>query len=240
MRIMDWETSGKRISWVEDRKMVKVLIYVEGQTEERFINDIIVPHLAGFGIVIIPKIATTKVVKSGPNFKGGIGKYTKTKKEMQNLLGDSSADMVTTMLDYYGLPIDYPGRNIPVGTTSYSRVQHVEQEIASDINNSRFLPYLTLHDFEGLLFTSPQAMADTLIGGTNLLEPFTKIKDLFNTPEEINDNPNTAPNKRIQKLYPNYQKVLHGSVIAANIGLDNIRSACPHFTEWLTKLEALA
>jgi len=77
----------------------RVFIYGEGQTEESFIKRLIAPHLERRGIPVKVILANHKVVKDGPNFKGGCPKYTKAKKEILALLGDTSVKMVTTMLD---------------------------------------------------------------------------------------------------------------------------------------------
>jgi len=89
--------------------MKRVLILAEGQTEERFVKDILQPHLLVLGIAIQPKIATTKRVKSGPDFKGGITDFKKVEDDLRRLLGDTGATMVTTLLDFYGFPKDFPG-----------------------------------------------------------------------------------------------------------------------------------
>ncbi|MDD1760795.1 MAG: DUF4276 family protein, partial [Methanothrix sp.] len=66
------------------------------------------------------------------------------------------------------------------------------------------------------------------------------IRDQFNTPEEINDGYETAPSKRIIRLFKSYQKVTDGYQIAQKIGIDVIRKECPHFNEWIGKLIQLA
>jgi hypothetical protein len=38
---------------------------------------------------------------------------------------------------------------------------------------------------------------------------------------------------------PRYKKPLHGSLIASEIGLPRIRGECPHFNDWMTRLESL-
>ena len=131
--------------------MKKIYIYAEGQTEERFIKDLIVSHLAPIGIFVQPVVATTKMVKAGSNFKGGIGSYYKAKKEILRLLADSSASAVSTMFDYYGLDQSFPGRGHNLGDC-YDRVKYVERALLEDIDDQRFLPFLTLHEFEGMLF----------------------------------------------------------------------------------------
>jgi hypothetical protein len=77
------------------------------------------------------------------------------KRDLQRLLADTGAERITTMLDYYGLPDDFPGlANRPSGNC-YQRVEHVERAFQGDIAHPRFLPYLALHEFEALLFTDP-------------------------------------------------------------------------------------
>ncbi len=63
--------------------------------------------------------------------------------------------------------------------------------------------------------------------------------DKFPNPEYINDKPETCPNRRIGNVIPEYQKDPFGTIIANSIGLDKIRTECPHFHEWLEKLEML-
>lgn len=219
--------------------MRKLFVYVEGPTEERFVKTLLAPHLNSCGIIFQPIVATTKVVFDQPVFKGGAPKYQKARKEIWRLLGDSSVVAVTTMFDYYGLDSSYPGRSSPSGANCYERVRFVEDAIREDIGNMKFVPFLTLHEFEGLLFSSPQAMAAALPGGGSLQGIFETIRRQVQTPEEINDQESTAPHRRIINVYPNYQKPLHGSLISARIGLEGIRTQCPHFNSWLSQLEKL-
>lgn len=68
--------------------MKKILILAEGQTEETFVKNILAPHLWSKEIFCIPKLATTKRVKSGADFKGGIVSYEKLKRDIRHLLQD--------------------------------------------------------------------------------------------------------------------------------------------------------
>lgn len=219
--------------------MKKVFIYVEGPTEEQFSKRILAPHLANHAILAIPIIATTKSVKSGGAFKGGLPTYHKARKEICRLLSDTSARAVSTMLDYYGLPRNFPGRDNPEGNTCFERVKFIEQSLRKDISDEKFIPFSTLHEFEGLLFSSPADMAAGLPGGQSLESTFQGIRQQFGTPEEINDQPSTAPHQRILNLYPTYQKPTFGVAIALRMGLQKIREQCPHFSSWLTTLEQL-
>lgn len=127
--------------------MKRVLVLVEGQTEERFVKDVLCPHLWPRGIDTIPKVVTTKRVKRGPDFKGGITDYQKAENDLRRLLNDTGVASVTTLIDYYGLPTDFPGVNSRPHGTPYDRARHVEEEWAGAINHARFHPYLMVHEF---------------------------------------------------------------------------------------------
>jgi len=218
--------------------MKRVLILVEGQTEERFVKDILNPVFLPQNIVLIPTIVTTKIVRSGGRFKGGWVSYVKAKRDLQKLLCDTNAVAVTTMFDFYGLPQDFP--TWVSSGTCYKKVKAAEQAFASDINSPKFIPYLQLHEFEGLLFSSPEAISDTLgHAKTIILNAVRNIRNAFATPEEINEGDETHPSKRLLKLFPSYEKVPYGSLIAQRTGLDTIRASCPHFNAWVSKLQAL-
>jgi hypothetical protein len=67
----------------------------------------------------------------------------------------------------------------------------------------------------------------------------TNIRTSFQNPEEINDDPKTAPSKRLKGLFPVYNKPFYGMVISKRIGLNAIRTECPHFNQWVSRLENL-
>ncbi|BBO16974.1 conserved hypothetical protein [Candidatus Brocadia pituitae] len=218
--------------------MKRVLVLVEGQTEERFVKDVLRPHLWPLEIDMIPKVAITKRVKRGPDFKGGITDYQKVANDLRRLLNDTGAVSVTTFLDYYGLPSDFPGVDSRPPGSAHDRARHVETEWRRRIDNPRFHPYLMVHEFEALLFAKPEELGRVL-NKSDMLSELEKIRNEFPTPEDINDNPETAPSKRITGLFPGYQKTLHGPLITKRIGLEIIRHECRHFREWLTWLERL-
>ncbi|KAA3600526.1 MAG: DUF4276 family protein [Candidatus Scalindua sp. AMX11] len=217
--------------------MKKVLVLVEGQTEEAFVKRVLHEHLLKYNVSLIPTIVSTKRVKSGPDFKGGIVSYKRVRGDILRLLHDSSAVLVTTMFDLYGLPNDFPGRSEARGAPQ-KKVRYIEEAFRKDIDNSRFLGYLSLHEFEGLLFSSPHIIAITLNAQDREIE-INRIRESFSSPEEINDNPETAPSKRLLDIFPRYNKVFYGSTIAHRIGIKTIRSKCQHFHEWMTALENL-
>ncbi|RLC20788.1 MAG: hypothetical protein DRI57_03930 [Deltaproteobacteria bacterium] len=188
--------------------MKKVLILAEGPTEEAFVKHILREHLLKCDVMLIPKIVTTRRVKNGPNFKGGIVSYPKVRREVIRLLGDTSATRVTTIFDFYGLPDDFPGRRTATGNAC-QKVRFVENAFEKDVNDHRFSAYLSLHEFESLLFSSPYEIAKTLNAAEKESE-LRAIRNSFASPEEINDNPKTAPSKRL--IFPNTIRSFSGGL----------------------------
>jgi len=215
----------------------KVLILVEGQTEERFVKDVLQPLLWTRGIHPEPKIVTTKLVKVGPQFKGGVSTFRKIETDICRLLGDSDAALVTTMFDYYGLPDDFPGGQDLRGRNSLERAKELEAALEKHLDRGpKFLAYLMIHEFEALLFSSPSILAQVMNAPT-YGSRLQAIRGQFSTPEDINDAPATTPSRRVLDLFPGYRKRLHGSLTTGRIGLATIRRECSHFNEWVTKLE---
>ena len=218
--------------------MVKVLMLVEGQTEEAFVKNLLAAHLKNHGVLVIPVIVATKRLLTGDKMRGGYVPYPRLRSEILRLLNDSSAVCVTTMLDYYGLAPEFPGRESPTGKTALEKVTSVEGAWAADIDSQRFIPYLALHEFEAMLFTVPTEIANSF-GQPALQSSLQNIRASFKTPEEINDHEETAPSKRLWKLFPGYNKPFYGELIAERIGIERIRGECHHFASWLAKLELL-
>jgi len=219
----------------------RVLILVEGQTEERFVKDVLGPAFWPMNLFLSPTILVTKRVKDGPNFKGGVTGFAKFQNDTRRLLNSAGDALVTTMLDYDRLPPDFPGMNSrPSSGTPSQRVAHVETAIAQHFNSpSNFAPFLALHEFETWLFFSPTELPRVMTEPRKQPE-FAAIRDSVATPEEINERPQFAPSKRIETLFPAYKKTLHGPTIAGRIGLEQIRAECPHFNGWMSRLENFA
>ncbi len=219
--------------------MNRVLVSVEGQTEETFVREMLRKHLWGFNVDLQPVIISTHRVKQGGKFKGGVLRYEQARNEIRRLLGDTNAVAVTTMYDLYHLPGDFPGQSTRPAGDGRAKARHVEQAFQNDVASPRFRPYFQVHEFEAFLFVDPARTARLFSVSPALIQQLQEIRDAFPTPEDINDNPLTAPSKRILSLYPRYEKPLYGTLAALETGLDAIRSECPHFDEWVTWLESL-
>jgi hypothetical protein len=217
-----------------------VLILVEGQTEERFVKDVLGPAFWEKELFFHVTILVTKRVKAGPNFKGGVTNFARFQNDTRRLLASAGGALVTMMLDYYALPLTFPGMNTRPQGTAVRRVTHVERAIAEHFGSPQnFVPFLALHEFEAWLFSSPDELPRVMTESWKQAQ-FAAICSSAPTPEEINERPQFAPSKRIEALFPAYKKTLHGPTAATRIGLDRIRAQCPHFDGWIRRLEAFA
>lgn len=111
------------------------------------------------------------------------------------------------------------------------------KEDVADAVNHRFIPYLQLHEFEGLLFNNIQLFYDQvpkaeLIGIEELKQTFAD----YENPEMINNNKETAPSNRLQRIIKGYNKTLYGHYFAEAIGIDRIRAKSPRFNQWIEKI----
>ena len=144
---------------------------------------------------------------------------------------------VTSFVDFYG----FGGKETDTVDQLEQRVfDQIDARIRRSWDQSRVFPYVQIHEFEGLLFTDVEAFAIVPNATPEIIETLGSIRSGFATPEDINDSSETAPSKRIESVLRRYDKVLHGPDIIAAIGLDAIRSQCPRFNEWLSRLESLS
>ena len=211
-----------------------IYIVVEGQTEEEFIKRILGKYFEKFSIHLVPIIIETSRTPKKKH-RGGLTTYSHLKKDILKLLPQSHIYKVSTMIDYYRLPDDFPGiDSVPDGNI-YHKVQYLEQKLAEDINNSKFIPYIQIHEFEALLFSDIKGF-QSIIPDDSIIAHLQKIIDRFPNPEEINNNPDTHPSQRIKKVFQDYNKVIHGKDIIESIGIEIILKKCKHFSEWIEKL----
>ncbi len=208
--------------------MTRVLMLVEGPTERQFVTRTLAPHLEGSGVYCVPTTVTTRENPAGPNNRGGFVKYGKLIDELNKLIGDAEA-YTTTLFDFY----EMTGRE--VGGT----VEELEKKLQKDVYKSdRFIPYIQKFEFEALLFASPDIASDELAESAKTAEMRAILRECGEA-ENINDGNATAPSKRLKHLFNDYDKVVDGPIVLERIGIGAIREACPRFSEWTGKLEAL-
>ena len=220
--------------------MIRLHVICEGQTEELFVNEVLMSLFLPKQILLQPSLI------GKPGHKGGNINFDRLFPDIRNrLLGDPFA-FCTTLFDFYGLAASFPGKELAKQQTAIDQKArciceamefNLRQRLGEDPLR-RFIPYVQMHEFEGLLFSDPRAFAAAL-SRPDLHSRIASIRDDFATPEDINDNPLSAPSKRIQSLFPGYEKPLHGSLVALETGLDMFRRECHLFNDWIARLESL-
>ena len=223
--------------------MSRILVHVEGQTEEAFVNRLLAPYLYRVGYTgVSARLVGNARQRSR---RGGGRSWEAVRKGILNHLQNDRTALSTTMVDYYGLPRTWPGRESAARrATLGERVAAVEQAVLEDIStaighSARFIPYVVMHEFEGLLFSDPDRFAHSL-GKPDLAPELRGIRLEFHTPEDINDSPDTAPSRRVSSLYRGYRKPVDGVLAMEELGLDTVREACPLFDAWIAALEQQA
>jgi hypothetical protein len=228
--------------------MPRLLIHVEGETEEMFVNEVLAPHLyhVGWEAVSARIVGNARLRER----RGGIKAWSVVRDDIMRHLKEDSSCYATTMVDYYALPQSanraWPGRAAAAQLPTAQKAPHVEAQLKSDVQQAmgpgflaaRFIPFVIMHEFEALLFSDCAAFSRG-VGRPDLHEAMQAVRDDFVTPEEINDSPLTAPSKRVEALIPGYQKPFLGTLAALEVGLPRIRKECPHFDAWLTRLEQI-
>ena len=223
--------------------MIRLNILVEGRTEETFVRDVLYPVLFSAGIVATPRMPPTSKTGRG----GGSSFLPWRRTALHWLLQDNSA-YLTTMFDVYGLPGDFPQLqdSLKFGDI-YQRAAFLETRFLDAIVNNapnaqrRFVPYLQMHEFEGLLFTELIELEALEPDWSGCASKCAADATHFATPEHVNDSVHTSPSKRLAKHFsrPHYRKTLHGVLAAQAIGLSRIRAQCKHFDAWLKRLVEL-
>lgn len=214
----------------------RIIIICEGPTEFEFCKDVLYPHFLTKAIYL----QTPLIKKSG----GGIVPWSVLKRQIDNHLLQDKEAFVTTLIDYYGI-VDkhqFPGwmasKSIP---NKVKRMDLLERAMKDSIDtsiNTRFVPYIQLHEFESLLFNDMDVFLRQIPASdfTNQAELIETIASYPN-PELINDTPNNAPSYRLKRLIRGYNKIVYGAILAKEIGLSKIRAKSPRFDRWIGRLE---
>ena len=211
-------------------------LLVEGTTERLIVDNVIQPYLESMGWLVNKSILVTKRPASGPAYRGGVTTWGKLRRDIVRLLCDSSLDVLTTVIDYYGLPSDTPGMATRLPGDAMRRVCHVEQALAAAIDDRRFLPHLTLHESETWVFAAANELGD-LYEDANLASRLRADAAAAGGPELVNDGPDSAPSKRLAQYCPGYEKTIAGPLVIEELGLPALRRQCPHLDRWLTRLD---
>jgi len=219
--------------------MTRLLMLVEGQSEEIFVKYTLAPHLAQHGVYVQPPIVLwTKRWPSGGGFRGGVSNWNQILRSLRPLTHDGDA-WVSTLLDFYGLPEDFPGLQEALGVgAAHENVAALQARFAAELSHQRFIPFLALHEFEAWLFSAPDAV-EAHFGKAHLADRLRTAVQDAGAPELINHGATTHPKARLHNWVDGYKETSDGPTLLAKIGIAAIRAACPHFDGWLSRLEAL-
>jgi hypothetical protein len=223
--------------------MTELFVFVEGRTEESFVKALLAPHLATADVhAQVRQLPTSRDERTRQPVSRGGGFFVTWERELRmHLRTDKRPELrFTTLWDLYALPRDFPGRDELArlkGTREKALL--AEAKLAEAFGDPRLIPYVQRHEIETLLFADLDALKGLLDErdrkGLEVLR--AEVRSL--APEDINDDPQTAPSKRLIKAIPSYRKNFHGPTALQTIGLPRIRERCPRFNEWVVKLEAL-
>jgi Domain of unknown function (DUF4276) len=223
--------------------MKRLFIYVEGMTEEIFVERILRHHLARRGVKVERPLAAKKDFDpDGP--RGGFTNWPAMEADMRDWFADhpdtpGSEARFTTLLDLYALPKEVPGYPGLRAATTEAHVAAIEAAIAAQLGEARFFPYLQRHEFEALLLAHPPALAHIFPTAAPALAAL-EAAIAGQNPEDINHGRNTHPAARINAAIPDYYELKASNAfwVAAEVTLDRMRARCPRFRAWLEQWEA--
>ena len=222
--------------------MVEVVVFAEGPTEEQFIKRLVAPALRPLQVFVKPQM-----LKTSNESRGGAVNFDRLKLNARTTLRQRPDVVLTTLLDLYGLDTSFPGFAAAKAKPDLdSRVIHLNTVLATELvayvgcRPERFIAHIQPHEFEGLLFSDPQALVQIEPGWQESLPKLAGVRASFPTPEHINDSYETKPSRRLEALLrPGYKKTRHGPLAAERVGLSTMEKECPHFRGWMERLRAL-
>lgn len=210
--------------------MIRLAVAVEGATEREFVKGVLAEHLRVSGIEATPIL----LGRARGSHGGGNVSTERLASEMSHLYW--KFDAVTSLVDLYGFRDDLSGDPEALQERLFTEI---ENRIGHEVNRAKVLPYVQRYEFEALLFSNAGVFADLPGVSGESVRSLQQMRLQYHTPEDINDDSETAPSKRILRAIPRYRKVVNGPPLTAKIGLTVIRAECPRFGAWLTRLESL-
>lgn len=222
---------------------MRLVIVVEGQTEEAFVKDLLVPYLSPLGVYPSATVVGTPNRRGSEPLQKGGGSWQRWFRDLQRISREQKGNdvRITTLFDLYGLPSEFPGlKEHGSDTDTNRRCDNLQHALADRVGDWRFIPYIQRHEFEALVLASLPALQDLLDANDDLVG-LAKLEEEIagQSPEDINDGKDTAPSKRLKHHIPSYHKTLYGPLAICDTGLETLRSKCPRFDAWLETLEAL-
>ena len=227
--------------------MSNITFICEGSSEKNLVDWVLNPYWKNKSLPITGSVIILGEGNPCCKGTGGDVSFERLKVDLSFAMQtDTDKSFFTTVFDFYELHGDWPGQNLISGNmSSLKKVEIIENSTKDFLQKlydklpvmDRFIPYFMLHEYEGLLFTSPEAITEVTKAGKSTAALRKILSDFHSKPEEINTT--LSPSERLSRAKANYGKTLHAHRIMLKIGIDAVRAACPHFNDWMTKLESL-
>lgn len=227
--------------------MKRLYVVVEGFCEEAFVRQRLQPHLADRDVWAVPIVVTTSRDPDGHKHKGG-GRWKQWCNDIERVYQEQAGrdTWVTTMFDLYGLPSDFPGLDeIRRSQSASHKVELAERALLQAIEGVAqgrwFIPYVQQHELEALVLACLRDLGSLLDSKADLAGIESLAVEIGDTPpEDVNDGEHTAPSKRLMRHLPGYDKLLYCEYALCEVSMSTLASKCPHFGQWLARLEAIA
>ena len=142
------------------KRLIRLHITGEGQTEERFVKDTLAKHLGFYQITTdVRRVLTSKDRRKNKYYRGGMINYEKAKQDITNWIKEDNnpESYFTSMFDLYALPDSFPAYEKSKAIADpYERIRVLEEAFKQDIGHARFIPYIQLYEFEALVLANPE------------------------------------------------------------------------------------
>lgn len=209
-----------------------IYILCEGPSEEEFVNNILRNHFQRFEIYDVRPI----LMSTSKGHKGGDVKYERLRYNIDSLLRRETDIIVTTFIDFFRLRTDFPMyMQSQLQNDKLKKAEFLELALGQAVGSQRFVPYIQLHEFEGLLFAASDGFDYlTDIPEKNLKALREAVHEKEN-PELLNDGELTAPSKRLEALIPGFDKnkPFYGGIISDVNTIEPLLARCVRFRAWI-------
>ncbi|MCA9242645.1 MAG: DUF4276 family protein [Phycisphaerales bacterium] len=224
--------------------MKRLNLTVEGQTEQAFATSVLGPHLERFGVFVgKPRLTGLHARRKGRIPTGGLlNTFRHSLGDIRRWMREDRSDDVrfSVMVDLYSLPRDFPGYDEAMSLSDpHDQAARLGESLSKELQDPRFIPYVQVHEFEALVLADVSCLAGWFEDADKRIQDLASECSAFATPEHINHGRDSHPKARIKRYFSDYDENVDGPALVGQVGVSAIRQRCPHFSEWLTKLEQL-
>jgi len=192
--------------------MIVIQIICEGKSEELFVNNKLKPHFKDMGIAL----KTSLVGKVRSQKEGGNVSFERIKRDILNYIYSvKNCNFCTCLIDFYGISNSFPGYLLAAQERDTQKrfdilVKAFEKAVQDELEDQklyrRFIPYVQMHELEALYFSDMQHLSEILNLTQKASIDLAAIEHKYRCPEDINNDKQTAPSKRISQLLSDQNK----------------------------------